>query len=436
MFLIAFSVLVILLLFLLFLAINHNHTAAIVAIGFFCLIYLGRPLTLLFGAETVTPENLSEINLLGAKAAYIIVAFIVSAFVAFLCSRLVAVPLAIAVFPSRISPTSEHIFRLVGIAFALVSLVGIFVLFYTYGSAQNIISASKIDKALAGTFVIRQLAGLGAFFCLSLSVNSIRKKGSVFNTALLLLGGSTCLLSFLLWGTRLEVFVLLAGFGYCFAVTQDGILTSAAFLRIVALAVLFLVVATALYILRLYQLSGSWEIVFRRDLMTIVAISLHMIRFDALMLVIQDFWIPGELRNGEDFLNGILIAVPRFLWVDKPDSLLIGQWFRQYYEERAVNGWAIGAPGEYLLNFGFPGVIAGGAIYGFMLRVLESGYRRLDMSHPVAILIVFICVLIVFPEGSIIQIIPRIVLWIVPIWSLMILGNYMDRLRAQKRLSS
>ena len=83
----------------------------------------------------------------------------------------------------------------------------------------------------------------------------------------------------------------------------------------------------------------------------------------------------------------------------------------------------MGGPGEYLLNFGILGVLIGGLIYGFMLRVFDYGYRKLSAGSPFAVVSAFVIALIVVPEGSVIQIVPRTILWIVPFLALVFVSR-------------
>jgi oligosaccharide repeat unit polymerase len=331
-------------------------------------------------------------------------------------------PVGASFFP-KCGPSIDKSIRVAAILFSLLAIVVALQLFKRYGSYQAVIYASKISKELEGTFGTRQIVALAAFFAITSGLNLRKEPGHRFRGMFYFALGALNLYIFSLWGSRLEVFVMISG-TVLFLFTKGRPITKRALLRFGIFGLGLLTFATWLYILRLYQLSGSWEIALSRDLFTTTAISLHMTRFDSLMLVVQDFNAGGDLRNGEDFYNGLIMVIPRFIWANKPSSLLIGQWFRQYYEPSAVNGWTVGGPGEYLINFGFFGVLLGGFLYGLMLCIVHSGIKKMGAGTPIAVMVSFVLVLIVIPEGSIIQMIPRIILWVVPIWAVLLMSQF------------
>ena len=88
-----------------------------------------------------------------------------------------------------------------------------------------------------------------------------------------------------------------------------------------------------------------------------------------------------------------------------------------------MNGWTVGGSAEYLVNFGFVGVLTGGCVYGLLLTIIHNGYKKMGMTAPLSVMTSFILVLIVVPEGSIIQMIPRIILWCFPSWTLVLVAR-------------
>lgn len=394
-------------------ALSLRSAPIVLSLMFFALIYCIRPAMIMLGANLVNPALFNDSAELGAFALIYAFLYLSAALVTVVILSAVRPGLGAGLFP-EMSSRVDTVSALVAILLTIVAM-GIGVqLFLKFGSLQAILFAAKITKDLAGTFGLRSLVGLGAFFSSVALLISLRDR-RIGKTAIFSLCFGINLFVFSLWGTRLEAFVLLSG-TLLVLTSRAGQIDLWGIAKFSVWGFCLLFGATVLYIYRLAQLSGSWEVAFSRDLTTTTAVSMHMTRFDSLMLVVQDFTSGLHTRVGEDFYNGLIMVIPRALWPDKPSQLLIGQWFRQWYEPNAVNGWTVGGPGEYLVNFGLAGVILGGIVFGVMLTVIHSGYRKMGADQPLSVMLSVVLVLIVVPEGSPIQLLPRVVLWCIPIW--------------------
>src|SRR5690606_8795191 len=118
---------------------------------------------------------------------------------------------------------------------------------------------------------------------------------------------------------------------------------------------------------------------------------------------------------GEDFVNGTLGVVPRFLWKDKPAAIAPGVWFRQVYQPQKINGWPMGAAALWYLNFGWPGLLTGGLLTGLALGVIAAGQRRRPangFNTSVAVVIA----IYVLGLGWDSETIMRSILWLLPLW--------------------
>jgi hypothetical protein len=100
---------------------------------------------------------------------------------------------------------------------------------------------------------------------------------------------------------------------------------------------------------------------------------------DASLLAHRDWPSKYDYRNGEDYKNGVLGSVPRVLWPAKPDPLP-GKWFRQVYQPETRNGWPVGAPTIWYLNFGLIGVFVGGLLSGAVLAWVAHRRKRASSS--------------------------------------------------------
>ncbi len=420
MFLTAWVLMILTLVTFFWVALRMKSAPIIISLMFFSMIYFLRPGMILVGANLINPALFGAVDDLAAQALMYAFLYTAAALVTVLFFETVVPGFGRSLYPT---PTVqvETIVRVSAVVFSLGAVLIGLQLLARYGSVQGVIYASKISKDLAGTFAVRQVVGLGAFLASVAFLTEFQKghliKGLIFGGFFL-----TNLFVFSLWGSRLEAFVMLSG-AMLFVVARGGTITGRALVTFAFYGALLLGGATFLYIYRLAELAGSWEVALSRDLATTTAVSLHMTRFDSLMLVVQDFLTTLTSREGEDFFNGLIMAIPRAVWPDKPAQLLIGQWFRQWYEPNAVNGWTVGGPGEYLVNFGIVGVLIGGIVYGLLLTIIHNGYKKMGMTAPLSVMTSFILVLIVVPEGSIIQMIPRIILWCIPIWTLVLVAR-------------
>lgn len=402
-------------------AMKLKSAPLLISLMFFSLIYVLRPGMLLLGANLISPSLFGSPDLLATSALIYSSVYTIFALITVLVFTISRVSFGAGLYP-KVGPNVDEIVRVFAFLLTLVAIpIGLH-LYMRFGSIQGVLYASKISKELQGTFASRQLVGLAAFF---MSVTLLVEWQGRRRIILMFIYGGFFFLNlfiFSLWGSRLEPLVLLSGI-MLVMVSRNGIISAKTLLKFVALGIVLLGSATFLYIYRLAELAGSWQVAMSRDIATTTAVSLHMTRFDSLMLVTQDFLNPLASRNGDDFLNGLIMAIPRLVWPEKPESLLIGQWFRQWYEPDAVNGWTVGGPGEYLVNFGPMGLVIGGVIYGMLLMTAHNGFCKMGRQHPLSVMTSFVVVLIVVPEGSIIQLIPRVILWVFPIWAVCVLSR-------------
>ena len=129
-----------------------------------------------------------------------------------------------------------------------------------------------------------------------------------------------------------------------------------------------------------------------------ISISVNGTSLDSSLLAVKDWPRVHSWRNGVDFTDGIWGAVPQSM---RPDGVLvdtIGAQFHRIYEPDTHNGWPIGAPTEWYINFGWAGVIIGGLLTGWIYRALTNGLQRSPMPE-LATVATLVMTLIVFPMG-------------------------------------
>jgi hypothetical protein len=120
--------------------------------------------------------------------------------------------------------------------------------------------------------------------------------------------------------------------------------------------------------------------------------------FDATLLAVRDWPASQSYRGGEDFVAGFEGIVPRAVWPNKPQQVLVGQWFRQVYQPLARNGWPLGAIGDWYLNFGLFGLLVGGALSGLLFKWLMAAWWRAAWC-PFTVASMICVVVFVVPTG-------------------------------------
>ncbi len=279
------------------------------------------------------------------------------------------------VFLDREPNPKFHLLVLLAIT-AVASLVS-FALLVRFGGPSAMIQSAKVDKQLAGLFPLRVPATLGTALASALVIDAVRRKNwfllSMAVTSTVLNG-----LSVMLWGARSAIVTGLAivVIGLMFPPgSQQKKTNSRVLLKFAAVGLL--VVSAAFGLRAVRELSLNGQLLFQEEsLYRRVSLATNSIYLDASLLVVDDFDEVYEFRDGEDFLNGVFGMVPRAVWSGKPTSIVPGVWIRQNYEPDARNGWPVGAPIMWYVNFGLAGVAIGGVITGMVFRWIGLQYER------------------------------------------------------------
>ncbi|AUM13750.1 O-antigen polymerase [Ketobacter alkanivorans] len=138
---------------------------------------------------------------------------------------------------------------------------------------------------------------------------------------------------------------------------------------------------------------------------------LNLNNFDFMLLVYRDWATQGNMRYGEDFVNGTLGVIPRAIWKEKPTYIHPGHWFQEHYRPESEGGWPIAAHGQWYLNYHFFGVILGGFLSGIFYKSLNTHTNQLK-KDPLSMAVRFILTL---HFGGIIAQTPILfILWCIP----------------------
>lgn len=250
-----------------------------------------------------------------------------------------------------------------------------------YGGIGGVITAAKVDKALAGMYLLRTIPAVGAVVATATFIDA-RKRAEV--NRLVAYAALVCALAngfyVFLWGSR-SVLVIV-GATLILGLRRRQRPQSPARRQRIALrlglaALLVVAAASGARIARDTLTRGEVQDVYAEaSVARQASLGTNSIQFDAAMLSFRDWPASYEHRQGEDFTNGLAGLVPRALWKDKPTDIVPGKWFRQVYEPKKINGWPMGAAALWYLNFGWLGLVLGGLFSGFVLGFVAAAQRR------------------------------------------------------------
>lgn len=117
--------------------------------------------------------------------------------------------------------------------------------------------------------------------------------------------------------------------------------------------------------------SGEW---FYQDTVSIAASSIGRGLLEYFALVVSQSGENVEYFNGETFLRGFEIVIPRFMYPDKPD-MNIGNWTAQSFGAiGSLDNLTNLSPtfvGEFYMNFGILGVFIGMFLMGIMAILVD-----------------------------------------------------------------
>ena len=270
-----------------------------------------------------------------------------------------------------------------------------------HGSFNSAIAASKSDRATGGA-----LLRIPATLAIILSAANLRRlvaNGGSRGRRGLVVISFTCLAAGAwaasVWGSRQFIiialgFVLLAPAIDSFRSKRQGWLG-----RSGATAAILLSVGLGLRLYRDDALGGETAVTAAEgDLYRQLSIASNGALFDNALLAVRDFPDRFAYRGGTDFYVGLWGSVPRSLRPKGLEFDSIGAMFHRLYNPAATSGWPVGAPFEWFINFGWPGVMLGGLLSGFIYRALTEMLRRSPMPS-FATMTTLVMAMVVFPLG-------------------------------------
>lgn len=252
------------------------------------------------------------------------------------------------------------------------------------GSIAAFIYQVKVGKELTGLYVIQATSVIGAIFsALTILYYEKRYRASKLHKpsrkmVWLGIGLMVVNLAFnYFWGNRYNIAMLAMAMGLAWHFHIQRI-------RFAQVLWLVLIAAVILQSLKMFRNAAVEEVLDREiarneSFWLNVSTSLHFTQFDAFILALRDAGDRFPFREGRDFLNGLLAWIPREFYPDK-ETFNVGKWFRQVYEPNVVNGWPVTTMGSWYVNFGYAGILLGGATSGAFAAWFDSGYRNVRGS--------------------------------------------------------
>lgn len=297
------------------------------------------------------------------------------------------------------------------------------------GSVAGFMHAVKIEKRLAGAYVLRQIPALGALLALlavfaravpaapDAAPRRLRRlpPGAVWPAVLLV---CVNLAMVYVWANRTIVGLTLLTAAAAYALHIRPLRLWEMVLGVAGAIVFFQALRLTRDALLADAAAQDVAAAYRGEsALTHLSLSLHWARFDGLMLALRDAGDAFDFRRGQDFLNGLVASVPRQIWPDKPFTFHVGRWFRQVYEPDKINGWPVTPVGAWYVNFGAPGLVIGGLATGLFARTVDAAYADARLCAWSAVMLPAAAFLLV--DGGVnTGLVQLYVLTIVPLWLL------------------
>jgi hypothetical protein len=392
---------------------------ALFCYGFF-FFYVFRESVITLGLDPPYPDNLfipAQTPHVLTTAGLCLLCFLGGVIAGYIVSER-AVSVFALVPVTRKIPSIKRQTRLVVVLTAAATVITAYLLHRFHGVA-GVVRAGKLNGSLAGSYELRIFPAIGAVTAASLAVTvwrDRRKSGPRRNSQLLgIAAAGAALLNsayVLLWGSRQAAAIVLLIFlaGIFLLERQDRRAGNAgasarrrrtSFGRLVLVGVVLALCITGLRIARDTVLvsnpSGTSAIQGQSPLRS-VSVATDSTYFDAVLLAVRDWPGTYAYRGGEDFGVGVEALVPRVLWPGKPADVRPGAWFRALYQPQSLNGWPLGAVGDWYLGFGFPGLLFGGLLSGLVLGVLMNAWRTAPWT-PFNLASIMCMVAFVIPTG-------------------------------------
>ena len=366
------------------------------------LFYGFRGLLLTFGLDLPYPEEfhvMANVPEVAAETLLWLTFFLVCFAVGLYVTSEVAPTHRTLFFAARMPSTSRLVLVTVALT-ALATLISV-PLLLRYGGLSEFVRAVKVEKDLVGLYFLKVPAAIGAFTAVATFLQlrggtGVARRTSVVVLLCAILDGFWVFI----WGQRSTLVILgvMLVLG-AFVTRKEKLRTRNLIISLGLAAVLVLGVSLGLRYARDQLISGGvQDVVGEASFARKVSIGSNSTYFDASMLAFRDWPKEYPYRMGDDFVAGASGFVPRAVWEGKPKTVVAGRGFRNVYQPRIVNGWPLGAPTLWWLNFGPLGVAIGGLISGLVFGVLRRAQLNSEQSG-LNVAIALVTTIYVFQTG-------------------------------------
>lgn len=401
----------------------------------FGLFYGLRPLLMVLGLDTPFPDrffNLTSASDLAGTTLLWLTAFLVFFAVGVIGVCTFVRPRGSLIFV-REEPSLDRMYiATIGLT-AIATVISAYMI-ARYGGVGAFITAVKVDKSLVGLYALKVPAAIGAVVAMATLVQMRGQMEQVTRrkSIVILMCGILNGFSVFIWGQRstLVVVGVILLIGLRKAGPQRSAVAGTWLRLLLAVAVVF-AISSGLRVARDTLIQGEvQDVVAEANVWRQASLATNSIYFDSSMLAFRDWPDVREYRLGVDFATGATGLVPRAVWAGKPSDVTIGRTFRAYYQPQVVNGWPVGAPTLWWLNFGPLGVLLGGLVSGIGFGWLRSAQRNSSASG-FNLAVALVTAVYVFQTGISSQWPVYFAIWTVPLlavkWFVTPRGNTVTR---------
>lgn len=288
-----------------------------------------------------------------------------------------------------------------------------------YGGVGEFITAVKVEKSLAGLYFLKVPAAVGSVVAVATYLQARKRRSPALRLVGYLALACAVIDAFgvFIWGQR-STFVILGVMLLLGLTANNGARPRPMKVAVSLLVAVVIVVGVSLglRVARDTLIGGEvQDVVANANVWRRMSIGTNSIYFDSSMLAFRDWPAVNDYRAGEDFARGAAGLVPRIVWPGKPETVVAGRWFRQVYQPNIVNGWPVGTPTLWWLNFGPLGVPIGGLVSGLWFGWM----RRAQRNSAVTGLntgIAMVSAIYVFELGVGAEWPVAFLPWVVPLW--------------------
>lgn len=318
-----------------------------------------------------------------------------------------------SLFPDYTPPKSDFMI-LMGLL--ILTTCAFFVAWIPIQRAGGIFDAINLVRNLnfyEGVTVLKKFVQFATFISCAYVVDLIIRKQRGANFSWTYIGLIFCILciniffSFIMGGKGFIVFPLgFMALTYAVCATKKP-------MRVIAFAslILFAVILSLQFVRITFVKESSI-----RNPVDYVYGALHFDVMDGNIIFIDTLGTLHDEELGETFAAGLAGVIPRAIWPDKPTHITAGGAFKQSLLPGASGGWPVFAYNQWYSSFGWFGVIAGGFLSGWVLRIIQERYGRMTFD-PFSVYISYIFILYVLsPTGMRNEIFMNYIFFVVPLF--------------------